>query len=527
MQFKLYSHVFGAMSLVVAAGSSVPAAAQTISASAEGPVNAIRTPDYRTTDWMTDRAVTNSNGEEIATVSDFLLDRGSGHIEYVVIKTGTILGLGGRAVAIPFASFRWESGGKERLILASTTERLKQYPEYGRESWEAMKEPHDGGKDSPRFGPESYSTMDPYAGGLDAAKSARVDGKVVKVDRVRTSSFGEQLRITTELADGSTRRVAIGPTWFVNANLAAPMRGDTVSVDTLTLPRDPDQLLVATRLKTGTHELRLRDSDGTAAWVLKSTPVGKAAATSLYSRYLVLGKLTGMKVDCRGLECGKVNTIIVERQSGDVAFVSIDPNQNFLGIGDTKHLVPWSVVGVTLDGAMRIDASKDMVLASSETPADLADLRIGSRAEDSYKAFDVPMPTFETPVLAPEMTPLAGPAWAAKGPIIQSLQPASAKHVEGNVTASTEVTFANGTPPARAITIKTEGIDHSEVILLGPTSYMDNQAPIFKVGEWVKADTCRVIIDGQPYWVTKSLEYNGSRSVLIDSSNAPAWAQPK
>ncbi|MFA6044690.1 MAG: PRC-barrel domain-containing protein [Phycisphaerales bacterium] len=534
MKFKLYSHVFGAMSLAAFAGSALPAAAQTITAPAHGPVTGMTSPDFRTADWMTDREVVNNKGEEIAEVSDFLLDRGSGQIEYVIIKTGTILGMGGRDVAIPFASFRWESDGKNRLILASTIEQLKEYPEYTKERWEAMKEPRQAGKDqagketmSPQFGQESHSIKDPYSGGLNAAKTIHVEGKVTKVDRVRTSSFGEQVEMTVSLADGTTRRVALGPAWFVRANLASPMRGDTVSVDAMELPRDPEQLLVATQLKTGNRELHLRDTDGSAAWVLDSTQIGSKNATSLYSRYLVLGKLSGMKIECRGDDLGKVHEIIVERRSGDIAFVSIDPNQNFLGIGDTKHLIPWSVVGVTLDGTMQIDASKEMVLASSETPADLADLGSSSRAEKCYKAFDVGMPTFAAPTQSPDMMPAGSTAWSTKGSIIQSLQPSSAKQAEGKVTESTEVKFGNGIPSARAITIKTDGINNSDVILLGPMMYMDNQVPQFKVGEWIKADVCRVMIDGQPYWMAKTLEYKGSRTVLIDSSNAPAWAQQK
>lgn len=64
--------------------------------------------------------VVNNNGEEIAKVSDLILDRGSGRIEYIVIKTGTTFGLGGRAVAIPYGSFQWGSAGEDRFVLAST-----------------------------------------------------------------------------------------------------------------------------------------------------------------------------------------------------------------------------------------------------------------------------------------------------------------------------------------------------------------------------------------------------------------------
>jgi sporulation protein YlmC with PRC-barrel domain len=324
----------------------------------------------------------NANGDEIASVSDLIMDRGSGRIEYVVIKTGTTLGMGGRAVAIPFGSFRWETG-KDRFVLASTAEQLKQFPEYTPESWKAMKESVKDDKNAlrQRLAADAASPNDPYSGTLDTAKKARIEGEITKVERVRTTTFGEQVVITVATADKTARRIALGPSWYINSAPAAPMRGDKVVVDTLALPRDPDQLLAGTHLRTGDRELHLRNTDGSAAWALQTVEAEGHNYSTTYTRYLVLSHLSGMKVDCRGNECGKVNDIILDRRSGEIGFLSIDPNQNFLGLSDTKRLIPWSVATVTLDGKVRIDASKEMVLASPETPADLATLNGGTHAE--------------------------------------------------------------------------------------------------------------------------------------------------
>src|SRR5205814_209530 len=116
---------------------------------------------------------------------------------------------------------------------------------------------------------DAASPSDPYAGTLDTAKRTRVEGEIKNVERVRTSKFGEQVVVTVETADASTKKIALGPSWYVNATAAAPMRGNKVIVDTLALPRDPDQLLAATNLRTSDRALRLREPDGPPVRALK------------------------------------------------------------------------------------------------------------------------------------------------------------------------------------------------------------------------------------------------------------------
>ncbi len=382
--------------LVLSAGTAAPASAQYAGGAQKSAVVAT-TVDFRSSKWLGDRKVMNNNGEEIAVVSDLILDRGRGRIEYLIIKTGTTLGMGGRAVAIPYSGFTWKgAAGKEAFVLASTAEQLKLFPEYTPESWKAMKSVTDDKSElRQRLTADAAAAGDPYAGTLDTAKEARVAGEVKSVERVRTSTFGEQVEIVVLTADGATKRIALGPSWYVNGASAAPMRGDKVVVETLALPRDPDQLMAGTHLQIGDRQLRLRASDGTAVWGSKAVGSAENLYSTPYSRYLLMSSLPGMKIDCRGSDSGKVHDVILDRNSGEIGFLSIDPNQNFLGIGDTKRMIPWSVATVSIDGIVRIDASKEMVLASPETPADLSTLNTGTHAERVYKAFDVPAPRFQ------------------------------------------------------------------------------------------------------------------------------------
>ncbi|MFN0010043.1 MAG: PRC-barrel domain-containing protein [Phycisphaerales bacterium] len=530
---KICTHVpvLTALMLALAAGAAAPAGAQAPAYGTREAGEAARTTDFRSCHWLSDRKVVNHNGDEIAELSDLIVDRGSGRIEYAVVKTGTTFGLGGRAVAVPYSSLRTEAG-KDRFVLASTVEQLKQWPEYTPERWKAMKDAdkNDQSELRRRFAADAAVPGDPYSGSFDTAQKTRVEGEVTKVERVRTSTFGEQVIITVEAPDKTTKRVALGPSWYINGTSAAPMRGDKVVVEALPLPRDPDQLLAGTSVRAGERELRLRDSNGQPAWAHRSGEPGRAngsEAGTAYSRYLLLSDLPGMKVDCRGSECGKVQDVIIDRNSGEIGFLSIDPNQNFLGMSDTKRLIPWSVATVALDGTVRLDASKEMVLASPETPGDLATLNGGTHAERVYKAFDVPMPRFEPDGALSGRTPDMGDAWCARGPILGAIERDSFREISGQVVEVTEVGFQQGVQAARALRIRLAGDGGGEqLVLVGPAGNMKNQKNFWATGDSVKVDAYRTRIDGRQYWIAKSIECKDARVVLLDADNAPMWERP-
>ncbi|MDP1592291.1 MAG: PRC-barrel domain-containing protein, partial [Prosthecobacter sp.] len=146
--------------------------------------------DFRSSAWLSDRAVINDNGAEIARVSDLILDRGTGRIEYMVIKSGTTLGLGGRALAIPFGLFKWDASEKECFVLAATSEQLEVHPEFTAESWKAMKDAESKDQSALRkkLAADAATPSNPYAGSLDSTKKVRVEGVVRKVERTKTSA---------------------------------------------------------------------------------------------------------------------------------------------------------------------------------------------------------------------------------------------------------------------------------------------------------------------------------------------------
>ncbi len=520
-----------AISCVMLAMSCGIAAANSVRLDDPKPVSAVvsTTYDFRSAKWMSDRNVVNNNNEEIAKVSDLILDRGTGRIAYAVIKTGTTLGLGGKAIAIPYGAFKWEApGGKDRFILSQTQEQLKQFAEYTPENWKALKElaPADKSNLRQRLEEDSASSSDPYAGNIEMAKKVRVSGEITSVERVRAGAMGEQVQITVQTSQG-TKKITLGPSWYVNSSNAAPMRGDKVVAETVALPRDTSNLLAATHVRIGENELHLRDADGAPAWELARADSSARNYSVSHSRYLLLSELPGSKVDCRGNECGKVHDVILERTSGAVGFISIDPNQNFLGISDTKRMIPWTVASVGLDGSMRIDASKEMVLVSPETPSELSTLNTGTQMDRVYKAFKVPTPRFELPDRDTPLKPDGISAWSASGPILSSIDRNTARSLDGEVIGMIEVKFENGTAPARALKLRTpSSAGTEEVVLLGPVWYMDNQKAIYESGDPITIQACRATVDGRQYWIAKSIACKEATVVLLDGTNKPAWDKP-
>jgi hypothetical protein len=108
--------------------------------------------------------------------------------------------------------------------------------------------------------------------------------------------------------------------------------------------------------------------------------------------------------------------------------------------------------------------------------------------------------------------------------VINAIERNSARVVEGRVTELCEVKFDKGTPSATGVKIDVQGKE--ELVVLGPSWYMSNQEMLCKVGDSIKVDTCRTTVDGQKYWMAKSVTCKDGRVVLLDLNYAPAWALP-
>lgn len=473
--------------------------------------------DLRSCDWLKGRDVVNASGEEIAEVTDLIVDRGTGRIEHAVLTTGAILGMGGRSITVPYRELAWNAA-EEKLTLSRTKEQLEQMPEFSAEAWSGLREVDSDDDRLTRYLTGDRDDKDDYEGALDSAAREHIEGEVTGVRRARGSA-GEQVEIDVKTDSGETRRVVLGPSWYVNGAQVAPMRGDKVTIDAMALSRDPDRRLVATQVRTGERELVLRESGGTPLWTMKSARAAGHEYGTSYWKYILLSDLAGKKVECRGRECGDVDDVIIDRRSGEIALISIDPDENFLGVGDTERLVPWSVATVGLDGTVRLDASKEMVLASPETPSDLSELNKGDLAGRVYKAYDVPAPSFDTSYRSGEGN--RADDWGHGGAILSSFQSSEDGTIDGKVVEWTQVDFQGAAAPARAIKISSD--KGEQLILVGPTWYMDSQNLSYRPGDPVKVQAGRVTIGGKSYLLARTIDHNGQATVFLKDGNQPVW----
>lgn len=311
------------------------------------------------------------------------------------------------------------------------------------------------------------------------------------------------------------------------------MRGDKVVIDAYSLDRSPDNALVGRSMKISGNELAFRNDTGGPLWAVPqgappkrdNQTLDEAAFASPTWRSLLASELSDRKVVCRGQESGKVNDLIIDRSSGQIAMLSIDPNENFLGIADTKRLVPWDVATVAVDGTLRIDASKEMVLASPDTPSDLAKLNNGATARMVYKAYDVDVPAFRKAQAASrDGWNSTDDKWRSTGPILNGVASGPSQTVEGQVVEFTRVDFGDGTSPAKAVRIKTPSGE--QTVLLGPAAYADTQPECCTRGKRVSIEAVKVRIDGKEQLLARRVQAEGKNTTLIDSSNKPVWDQP-
>ena len=140
-----------------------------------------------------------------------------------------------------------------------------------------------------------------------------------------------------------------------------------------------------------------QDRPGTPPGSKPSTPSGMARATtglaSVGQSFYLLSDVHDGDVEFRGEDGGKIKDCILEQNSGTVAFFAVDPDENFLGIGDETRLIPAQLVYVGTDNKVRIDATKEMLEKSIELPDEMNTLQ--GQYQQVYRTFDVEAPKFQ------------------------------------------------------------------------------------------------------------------------------------
>ncbi|MGI9013506.1 MAG: PRC-barrel domain-containing protein [Phycisphaerales bacterium] len=206
-------------------------------------------------------------------VSDLLFDRDTGEIAYLIITEKD------QFTAVPWQVARvnkaaLDNANKRKLMLDTTRRLLRDAPHFGSDSWPALGDSatitqvHDyfGVQPSWRPAPENRALAEapqlPYQG-----EEVSITGYVAEVYRSAPRDDMEDGVMLVVATPEGTRRVYLGPAWYVMAQPFQVKRGDKVKVTGRNADVKGDEVLVTLRVIINDVQIVMRDSDGTPRWI--------------------------------------------------------------------------------------------------------------------------------------------------------------------------------------------------------------------------------------------------------------------
>lgn len=82
-------------------------------------------------------AVVNLKGESVGDIKDVMIDMRTGKVSYAVLSFGSILGMGAKLFAVPWAALKID-GPKKQFVLNVAKDRLDDAPGFDKDHWPNM-----------------------------------------------------------------------------------------------------------------------------------------------------------------------------------------------------------------------------------------------------------------------------------------------------------------------------------------------------------------------------------------------------
>ncbi|KMZ11418.1 antigen [Candidatus Burkholderia humilis] len=101
-------------------------------ATAAGP-----SPDVMTASTLDDNSVQSSDGHDVGSLKEIMLDVGCGRIAYAVLSSGGFLGIGDKLIAIPWSALTLDTDNRS-FRLAATAEQVHNSPGFDKDTWPSM-----------------------------------------------------------------------------------------------------------------------------------------------------------------------------------------------------------------------------------------------------------------------------------------------------------------------------------------------------------------------------------------------------
>ncbi len=488
--------------------------------------------------------VANPNGEVVATIDDLIVDRGSGRVAYAILNSGSVLGLGGKDIAVPYDALTYDRA-KGRYNISLTSEQIERAASFSPEEWSDLEhttwtEDLESWWDETFPDSDERAEHDPYSDAFVRAKSSKatpttINGEITRVDR-RHKAGTEYACVEVRDADGSTRHLVLGPSWYVMGGAGAPMRGDSIKAEAI--PYDTDDgkpSYVALQASIHGERVEFRDKNGDARWRVPTEPTDRTARgdkqrdSESHAAYegrrwgtgqlMMLSDLVDAPASARDDSGGEVQQVILEERSGQIAFIGFDPNENVLGLADEIILVPWTLVSVDANHEARIDSDKDMLIASQEVPDDLNTLSSQDRLARIYGAFGIDPPTFNDRRHSMD-SGMPSSRWSSDGELMRVFRNGTETTIGGRIVEVRHETLFAGEPDAIVVVVDTG--DGERRVVVGPSWYMTRQRLEFKTGDSISVVGTKATVNGTELIGARTVT-SGDRTVVLWSDDNAVW----
>lgn len=101
------------------------------------------------------KEIRNNAYEHLGKIKEVMLDKISGRVAYVVLDSGSFLGIGGKYFALPWNSLRYDDD-KNCFIVDINKERLSNAPGFDKDHWPDMSDKNFGKTVSTYYGTKPY-----------------------------------------------------------------------------------------------------------------------------------------------------------------------------------------------------------------------------------------------------------------------------------------------------------------------------------------------------------------------------------
>lgn len=474
---------------------------------------------FARTDDLIGSELHNSTGDSIGTLTDFIVDRGSGQIVFGIVQSGDFLGIGGEEVALGYDEIRYAPVGKTYRT-NMTKDELTRRTEYLPENWNDLSQT------------TWMDRMGSWVEGQDNAKRAEVslrdavnrgehqeiEGTITRVSR--ESVMGEDyVSATIRDESGNERKVLVGPSWFIGGADYSIRRNDKVQIQAV----EHDMGWIAIDGDINGNDVTYRDREGNGRWV---------SSRAQQPRYVLLSDLTGDSIELNGSTAGEVQTVLVEAVSGQLGFIGFDPNENLFGLGDEISLVPWSSLSMIDNSSFSLDSNEAELAQALTMPESLDTLRNRETVTAAYKVFGQDTPKFthsaamsstknKREAMKEGQERRAGDAWARESSLVRAFADGKEVEIEGKFKGMSTKRIVDGAPAATVIMIETK--DGTKTIIVGPEWYTNRQRIELDSGDMIVVHARQAEYNGQQWHAASSIDRDDDSWVFWDN-DTPMWS---